>query len=90
MMRRAVTTLRNICLLGLGEVGSTLADDLGIASADFDPLDCEMAAPWDGGRPGVLAGLLDLRLPLTFTLEDCAQIARIVCDEVGVVFQMNV
>ncbi|WP_126975775.1 DegT/DnrJ/EryC1/StrS family aminotransferase [Frigidibacter oleivorans] len=31
----------------------------------------------------VLAGLIDLRLPLTFTLEDCDQIARIVRDEVG-------
>lgn len=30
----------------------------------------------------VLAGLLDLRLPLTFSLSDCAQIARIIRDEV--------
>ena len=29
----------------------------------------------------VLAGLLDLRLPLTFSLSDCAQIARIIADE---------
>jgi len=29
----------------------------------------------------VLAGLLDLRLPLTFSLADCAQIARIIADE---------
>jgi len=29
----------------------------------------------------ILAGLLDLRLPLTFSLEDCAQIARIISDE---------
>ncbi len=28
----------------------------------------------------ILAGLLDLRLPLTFSLEDCAQIARIIRD----------
>ncbi|MBZ8117320.1 cobaltochelatase subunit CobN [Roseovarius sp. LXJ103] len=31
-----------------------LADDLGLA---FDPLDCDMAAPWDGARPEVLAAL---------------------------------
>lgn len=30
----------------------------------------------------VLAGLLDMRLPLTFSLEDCAVIARIIADEV--------
>jgi dTDP-4-amino-4,6-dideoxygalactose transaminase len=30
----------------------------------------------------VLAGLLDMRLPLTFSLEDCDQIARIIADEV--------
>lgn len=29
----------------------------------------------------VLAGLVDMRLPLTFSLDDCAQIARIVADE---------
>ncbi len=29
----------------------------------------------------VLAGLLDLRLPLTFSLSDCARIARIIADE---------
>ncbi len=29
----------------------------------------------------VLASLLDLRLPLTFSLSDCAQIARIIADE---------
>ena len=29
----------------------------------------------------VLAGLLDMRLPLTFTTDDCAQIARIIADE---------
>lgn len=33
----------------------------------------------------VLAGLLDLRLPLTFSLEDCALIARIIGEEVGAV-----
>lgn len=31
----------------------------------------------------VLAGLLDMRLPLTFNHEDCATIARILRDEVG-------
>ncbi|CUH80242.1 DegT/DnrJ/EryC1/StrS family aminotransferase [Tropicibacter naphthalenivorans] len=35
----------------------------------------------------ILAGLLDMRLPLTFTLEDCAQIARIIRTEVSAVFQ---
>ncbi|MEM7470814.1 MAG: DegT/DnrJ/EryC1/StrS family aminotransferase [Pseudomonadota bacterium] len=29
----------------------------------------------------VLAGLIDMRLPLTFSLEDCTQIARIIADE---------
>jgi dTDP-4-amino-4,6-dideoxygalactose transaminase len=35
----------------------------------------------------VLAGLLDMRLPLTFTLEDCAQVARIIRAEAGAVWQ---
>ena len=35
----------------------------------------------------VLAGLLDMRLPLTFSAEDCAQIARIIRAEVGAVWQ---
>ena len=35
----------------------------------------------------VLAGLLDMRLPLTFSLEDCALIARIIRAEVGAVWQ---
>ena len=30
-----------------------LADDLGLG---FDPLDCDMAAPWNGARPVALAG----------------------------------
>lgn len=38
----------------------------------------------------VLAGLIDMRLPLTFSLDDCAQIARILRDEVGRRFQMGV
>ena len=33
----------------------------------------------------ILAGLLDMRLPLTFSLDDCALIARIIRDEVGAV-----
>lgn len=35
----------------------------------------------------VLAGLLDMRVPLTFSLEDCALIARIIRREVSAVFQ---
>ena len=35
----------------------------------------------------ILAGLLDMRLPLTFSLEDCACLARIIRAEVGAVFQ---
>ncbi|MFV2034008.1 MAG: DegT/DnrJ/EryC1/StrS family aminotransferase [Halocynthiibacter sp.] len=35
----------------------------------------------------VLAGIIDMRLPLTFSLEDCAQIARILRQEIGAVWQ---
>ncbi len=35
----------------------------------------------------VLRGILDLRLPLTFSLEDCALIARIIRAEVSAVYQ---
>jgi dTDP-4-amino-4,6-dideoxygalactose transaminase len=35
----------------------------------------------------VLAGILDMRVPLTFSLEDCAQIARIIRAEVSAVYQ---
>ncbi|SNS27522.1 dTDP-4-amino-4,6-dideoxygalactose transaminase [Antarctobacter heliothermus] len=35
----------------------------------------------------VLRGIVDMRLPLTFSLEDCAQIARIIRAEVSAVFQ---
>ena len=35
----------------------------------------------------VLAGLIDMRLPLTFSLDDCAQIARIIRSEVSAVWQ---
>jgi dTDP-4-amino-4,6-dideoxygalactose transaminase len=38
----------------------------------------------------VLAGLLDMRLPLTFSLSDCALVARIIRAEVGAVFQKGV
>ncbi|SIS70116.1 dTDP-4-amino-4,6-dideoxygalactose transaminase [Roseivivax lentus] len=31
----------------------------------------------------VLAGLLDMRLPLTFSVDDCALIARILCEEIA-------
>lgn len=35
------------------------------------------------GTDRMLAGLLDMRLPLTFSLEDCEMIARILADVVG-------
>ena len=35
----------------------------------------------------ILAGIIDMRLPLTFSLDDCAQIARIIKAEVGAVWQ---
>ena len=35
----------------------------------------------------VLAGILDMRVPLTFSLDDCALIARIIRAEVSTVFQ---
>lgn len=35
----------------------------------------------------ILAGILDMRVPLTFSLADCVQIARIIRAEVGAVFQ---
>lgn len=35
----------------------------------------------------ILAGIVDLRVPLTFSLEDCALIARIIRSEVSSVFQ---
>jgi dTDP-4-amino-4,6-dideoxygalactose transaminase len=35
----------------------------------------------------VLAGLIDMRLPLTFSLHDCALIARVIRAEVGAVWQ---
>ncbi|MBO9464443.1 aminotransferase class I/II-fold pyridoxal phosphate-dependent enzyme [Tropicibacter sp. R15_0] len=35
----------------------------------------------------ILAGIVDMRLPLTFSLDDCALIARIIRAEVGAVWQ---
>jgi hypothetical protein len=35
----------------------------------------------------VLAGIIDMRVPLTFSLEDCDQIAGIIRSEVSAVFQ---
>jgi dTDP-4-amino-4,6-dideoxygalactose transaminase len=35
----------------------------------------------------ILAGILDMRLPLTFSLEDCAMLARIIRAEVSAVYQ---
>lgn len=35
----------------------------------------------------VLAGVVDMRVPLTFSLEDCAMIARIIRNEVSTVYQ---
>lgn len=35
----------------------------------------------------ILRGIIDMRLPLTFSLDDCALIARIIRAEVGAVFQ---
>ena len=35
----------------------------------------------------ILAGIIDMRLPLTFSLEDCDLIARIIRAEVGAVYQ---
>ena len=37
----------------------------------------------------ILRGIIDMRLPLTFSLEDCAQIARIIRAEVGAVWQSH-
>ena len=37
----------------------------------------------------VLAGIVDIRVPLTLTFEDCALIARIIKDEVGRVYQAS-
>ncbi len=44
-------------------------------------------APAMPASDAVLAGIVDMRVPLTFTIEDCAQIARIIKAEVAAVFQ---
>ncbi|MBD3663589.1 DegT/DnrJ/EryC1/StrS family aminotransferase [Sulfitobacter sp. TSTF-M16] len=38
----------------------------------------------------VLAGIVDMRVPLTFTIEDCSLIARIIKSEVGARYQAGV
>ncbi len=35
----------------------------------------------------ILAGIIDMRLPLTFSTEDCTQIARIIRHEVSTIWQ---
>jgi dTDP-4-amino-4,6-dideoxygalactose transaminase len=49
---------------------------------------------WQYARPApmpasdrILAGIVDMRVPLTFSLEDCDLIARIIRSEVGAVYQ---
>jgi len=37
----------------------------------------------------VLQGIMDMRLPLTFSLEDCSMVARIISEEVALVFDIN-
>ena len=37
----------------------------------------------------ILAAILDMRLPLTFSLDDCAQIARILRAEISAVHQQG-
>ncbi|WP_299148704.1 DegT/DnrJ/EryC1/StrS family aminotransferase [uncultured Tateyamaria sp.] len=37
----------------------------------------------------ILAGVVDMRVPLTFSLEDCALIARIIRSEVSAVYQLT-
>lgn len=46
-----------------------------------------VAAPKMPKSDAILAGIIDMRVPLTFSLDDCAQIARIIKAEVGAVFQ---
>ncbi len=48
-----------------------------------------MDAPPMPASQAILAGLLDMRLPLTFSLDDCALIARIIRAEVQTVFQKS-
>lgn len=44
-------------------------------------------APRMPASDAVLAGIIDMRVPLTFSIEDCTLIARIIRTEVGAVFQ---
>ncbi len=44
-------------------------------------------APPMPASDAVLAGIVDMRVPLTFSLEDCALIARIIKAEVSAIFQ---
>ncbi|KIN73016.1 DegT/DnrJ/EryC1/StrS family aminotransferase [Sulfitobacter guttiformis] len=44
-------------------------------------------APAMPDSDAVLAGIIDMRVPLTFSLNDCSVIARIIREEVGKVFQ---
>jgi len=44
-------------------------------------------APRMPDSDAILAGIVDMRVPLTFSLDDCALIARIIKAEVGAVFQ---
>jgi len=37
----------------------------------------------------ILAGLVDMRVPLTFSIDDCSLIARIIREEVSSVFQQS-
>ncbi|QPM89265.1 DegT/DnrJ/EryC1/StrS family aminotransferase [Pseudooceanicola algae] len=41
------------------------------------------------GSDRILQGIVDMRLPLTFSLEDCAQVAGIIRAEVGAVWQAS-
>ena len=42
---------------GEGSLVRALAEDLGLATDGFDPLDCQMAEPWRGPRPAALASV---------------------------------
>ncbi|MGJ8625478.1 MAG: DegT/DnrJ/EryC1/StrS family aminotransferase [Sulfitobacter sp.] len=44
-------------------------------------------APRMPASDAILAGIVDMRVPLTFSLEDCAVIARIIRSEVSAVYQ---
>lgn len=46
-------------------------------------------APRMPASDAVLAGIVDMRVPLTFSIDDCTLIARIIRTEVSAVFQMQ-